>query len=361
MTRTDGRGDAPADRAVRPTYFLSFALGVFVIWAVALGLVQILRSGATGAFPLPGGPEALAAFRESWGSFGDTFAVVNALFTGLAFATIAASLILQRHDIGLALAETRRGADALRRQADALARDREAAALAARFHAEPLKTARRQAGLMRPAFFRSAAFRRLLADAWVGSEALRLPAAAVEAIRAHDAGRAAPAELAALERDPWSLADLVDHFAALGRHVATLAPQDRAEAARRLSDGCDWPYWRGTVLLLADETRRLYDETLAGPEARAACPRPAWIGDVVRFDRQAMGADNPYVPNLHPRETAHGVTDAAFDWPALVAWVDGASDGAADDRGGGDGRRAPPAPPRPRLTPVEAPARLVAG
>ena len=83
---------------------------IIVVWLLALAFVGGIRSGAFEAFP-PIEGKALDNF-SAWGTFGDTFNVVNTLFSALAFAAVALSLFIQRADFKASLVEIRNSANA---------------------------------------------------------------------------------------------------------------------------------------------------------------------------------------------------------------------------------------------------------
>ncbi len=87
-------------------------------------------------------PRWINSTLEEAGQFGDTFGVVNALFSGLAFAGIIIALILQREDLQiqrqdlkLTLEEVRRSAEAQEKSERALASQARALFVAARLNA----------------------------------------------------------------------------------------------------------------------------------------------------------------------------------------------------------------------------------
>lgn len=62
--------------------FLKLIIGVFIFWAISANLIFV--------------------FLDNWserGSFGDLFGAVNSLFSGLAFAALIYTIVLQREEI----------------------------------------------------------------------------------------------------------------------------------------------------------------------------------------------------------------------------------------------------------------------
>lgn len=104
--------------------FIYFALTCIIVTLIWLGgswvLVRFIYGGNL----------------EHAGQRGDSFGAINALFTGLAFASLIITIWIQRRDLEASLAELKHSVDAQREQAQTLRRNAELEALISLFQHE---------------------------------------------------------------------------------------------------------------------------------------------------------------------------------------------------------------------------------
>ena len=97
--------DLKLDEMTFSQLFLPLAFGVIIIWLLGGYLIYRFSPG-------PGDP----ALTMDPGSFGDMFGSVNALFSGLAFAGVICTLLLQRRELQLQREENKQARKEFERQ-----------------------------------------------------------------------------------------------------------------------------------------------------------------------------------------------------------------------------------------------------
>ena len=261
------------------------------------------------------------AIGRSAGGLGDSFNVLNSLLSGLALGAIALSLFLQRADLKATLKQMEETNSTLEKQVGYLKfeRDRNVREFAATFESERLKKARSLAYILRPAFFQSREFRRMLADQWISREDVSFSDEWMDFIADANRGRISEIELANIESHTWHISDLVEYYSTLYHHCESLGEEDQGKVAKLLGEKYLWSYWRGMLLLLGYESANLYDEIVTTEKERGQFPKPHWIHDLVAFDRWVMS--DRYHPMVHPREKPYSEGPIEFDYEYLSEFV----------------------------------------
>lgn len=275
-------------------------LPVVLLWLLAVAIFSIFEISGNSA-----------------GTFGDSFNVLNSLLSGLALGAIALSLFLQRSDLKATLDEMQQTTAAMQEQARYLQYERDMGIreFAGTFQSQPLKDARTSAYILRPAFFKDAEFRSVLANQWIDGEDVDLPEKWVNVIVDANHGRVTEDKVRSVRNHTWHLSDLIEYYSTLQQHCSSLEPNIREATAKRLGDKYIWAYWRGMLLLLAFEVAKLYEEKIR-PEQRDHFPLPHWLPDLIEFDRWVM--PSTYKPNMHPREKDYSDGSIEFDYEFLL-------------------------------------------
>jgi hypothetical protein len=269
MSDPSADDDAPAFSAKYYSRFLLIVLiasaTVFLFWLLNLLLVFSFES------------------LESSGNFGDSFGVVNALFTGFSLTFIGAALFLQRTEVAASLKELRTTAIAQTEQVvlNERVRKESTEALARLFNSKEFQAARNEAWKTRRKFF--------------SDEALRVKYAGIYIDIDEDYGDELQDEISG-----YATSLIIDYYTSLYHHCAALRADDQLDIAAVLSRRYLWPYWRGYLLCLGREVENLYiSRVLENPTIDAEqFPLPAWIEELRTFD--IMSGLPPYEMRTNP-------------------------------------------------------------
>lgn len=289
-------------------------LPIALIWF--LGFVVFVLLSITSAF------EIIPELGTVAGQFGDSFNVLNSVFSGFALGVIALSLFIQRADLRATLDEMEETNKSLRAQVRylELEGERNVREFGATFQAQPLKEARSAAYILRAPFFTSGKFRKVLADQWISGEDVMLPKECQEFIIEANRGRVSESTIRRVRNHTWHISDLIEFYSTLYQHCDSLPDESKRKIAKMLGEKYIWPYWRGMLLLLALEVARLYEGNVETTEECEQFPKPHWIRDLVVFDRWVM--PHRYKPNTHPRERLYVNGNITFDDDYLARFVE---------------------------------------
>lgn len=238
---------------------------------------------------------------------GDSFGVINSLFSGLSFVGIATAFFLQRADTVNSIKELRISSESLRKHADIANKQYEESvrSFASTFHNDSLKQARTSLFSIRKVYFENRDFRKILASFWIYQDS-------------NDLKPETQKILLNLKLDPyssdiaftWGLSDVIEYYCEIYQHCVTIKGNRRKTIAIILADRYIWSYWRGILLLHSYEVAVAYDRLAAfeSETVKGHISFPAWIGDLYRFD--VLAGFPAYVPGVHPREQRYA---KAFD------------------------------------------------
>ena len=141
------------------------------------------------------------------GNLGDSFGALNALFSGLAFAAVAAALLLQRLDVDATLKQLREQVKLAQR-----ARAESTEAVARFYYAKDIIEARTEAEVTRGKWFSGPSTRYAFAAHWVDE----------------DLGQSRPEK--EQTEETWPTSRLIEYYAALYHHLDTLSDERTEEA-----------------------------------------------------------------------------------------------------------------------------------
>lgn len=268
------RDPVPEQRRISILVWLTGG-GILVLWAVCF-IITLIGN---------------VAFS---GPFGDTFGVLNTLFSGLAFGAVAWTLWYQVR----AFDEQRRATDAQHEALqDQLEQRAEATAeLAQRFFDGPMREARQKADDVRKKFLSKKIDRAAFARLWVDSDG--------------------PVMDGEHEVDSWGTSTLIEYYCWVLYHVnLTRRPEDKAKLVGTLTSRYLWPYWRGYLLKLADEVEAQYNTLVVATDERAQYPLVSWVADLRELNR--LSGLPPYDLFLHPmdRQYAPAIDFSRFNPP----------------------------------------------
>lgn len=220
---------------------------------------------------------------EKIGQFGDSFGILNALFSGIAFAAIVIALLLQHADLKATLREVHDGNLTAQRQ-----HAENAEAIARLFHSTDMIEARKNAYAARLRWMKEKDFRSTFAAHWVDVES---DPGLVQAAQQH-------ADLT------WPTSRLIEYYCNMYYHLKALTPTfDKPNTlAEILTRRYLWPYWRGYLLTLGNEVSQRYKSRIPANEQNQY-PIGSWVQDLRELDK--LSKLEAYDPQLHPIDKAH--------------------------------------------------------
>lgn len=238
------------------------------------------------AASVPSGTEASSLPNmERLGQLGDSFGWLNSLFSMLAFAVIAASLILQRQDLQATLHEIHESTKAQKDLAASAQSERHhrITSLGLTFFSAEFRTVRENAWTLRNIIWRQInaepapdeQFHVLngLAKAWIGNDYSAYETAAKSQDVPQNADRA--------------LSQILEFYV----FFADYCHDETEDVLVERLNYYRYPFWRGVIRVVRDACHERY-VGLTGPQ-RAVFPEPLWIEKLDRIE-EIFSKRHPY-------------------------------------------------------------------